>query len=112
MDTVKVQVLRQAMGAYAQRTQAINANLANLDTPGYRRMNVSFEEYLQDLRGSVPGARDAGDLKTTVSLDDEAPVLEHEMLDLAETNMRNQLASRALREHFELMRTGITGRPQ
>ncbi len=112
MDTVKVQVLRQAMGAYTKRTQAINSNLANLDTPGYRRMNVSFEEHLQEMRRGIPGLRDAGDLKSTVSLDDEAPVLEHEMLDMAETGMRTQMASRALREHFELMRTGISGRSQ
>ena len=31
-------------------------------------------------------------------------------MTLAETQMRNKLSVRALREHFELMRTGITGR--
>lgn len=112
MDTVKLRILQQAMGAYAQRSQAINSNLANLDTPGYRRMNVAFEEHLQGMRRGVPSLRDADDLRSTVSLDEGAPVLEHEMLDMAETTMRTQFASRALREHFELMRTGITGRSQ
>ncbi len=111
METAKLGVLRQAMQAYTWRNQAISTNLANIDTPGYQRMAVTFEETLQKLRHGVPTMRDADDLAPGVKIEDEAPVLEDEMLALAENGMRVQMATRALTEHFGLMRTGITGQP-
>lgn len=111
METAKVGLLRQAMQAYSMRNQAISANLANIDTPGYQRMSVSFEEALQDARRGLPSGRGLGTVAPHTEVGEEAPVLEDEMLDLAENNMRQQLATRALTEHFGLMRTGITGQP-
>lgn len=110
METPKFQLLRQAMSAYALRTRAVASNVSNLDTPGYQRASVSFEDALQRARrgpgglGRVPGAR--------VTTEDRPPLLEDEMMELADTQMRTQLATRALSEHFSLMRTSITGRPE
>ncbi len=42
--------------------------------------------------------------------EDRPPLLEDELMEIADTQMRTQLASRALHEHFARMRTGITGR--
>ncbi|ARA94790.1 MAG: flagellar biosynthesis protein FlgB [Bacteroidetes bacterium] len=110
METPKLSLLRNAMQAYAWRTKALTSNLANLDTPGYRRLAVTFEETLQDVRTRVPGLRDETDVHARLTVDEGPPVLEDEMMDLADTQMRTQLATRALSEHFSLMRTGITGR--
>jgi hypothetical protein len=41
---------------------------------------------------------------------DAPPVLEDELMGLADTQMRQQLATRALTAHFGLLHTGITGR--
>ena len=111
METAKLGLLRQAMTAYTWRNQAISANLANIDTPGYQRQTVTFEETLQKMRHGVPSMRDVDDLKADVRVEGEAPVLEDEMLALADNSMRVQLATRALSDHFGLLRTGITGQP-
>ncbi len=110
MEPTKLKLLSQAMQAYTWRSQAVASNLANLDTPGYQRVGVTFEETLQDIRRSLSGPRTIEDAQPRMQIDGEAPILEDEMMELADTQMRTQLATRALREHFELMSTGITGR--
>lgn len=110
METPKVDLLRRAMQTYAWRTQALSSNIANLDTPGYQRLSVSFEDQLQKAAHSIPGAASLEPIQPKMEVQDGPPVLEDELMELADTQMRTQLGSRALREHFDLMRTGITGR--
>lgn len=110
MDPSKLELLRNAMQAYSWRAQALSSNIANLDTPGYRRLSVSFEDQLQELRRSVPGLRDLEDAEPRMQIEQGPPILEDELMELADTQMRNQLTSRALREHFDLVQMGITGR--
>lgn len=110
MEPNKLTLLSQAMQAYTWRSQAVAGNLANLDTPGYQRVGVSFEETLQDVRRGISGPRTVEDVQPRMRVEEGAPILEDEMMELADTQMRTQLATRALREHFELMSTGITGR--
>lgn len=108
MVTEQLKLLANAMQAYAWRAQAVTSNIANLDTPGYRRMSVSFEETLQEVSQSV-GIEAISDVKPRMQVEETPPILEDELMEMADTQMRTQLASRALREHFELLRTGITG---
>lgn len=110
METTKLKVLSQAMSAYTLRTRATTSNLANLDTPGYQRVGVSFEDTLQNVRRGLQATRAVEDVSARMKIDDAPPILEDELMELADTQMRTQLATRALREHFELMSTGITGR--
>ena len=112
METPKVELLRQAMATYALRAKAHAANIANLDTPGYQRLSVSFEDQLQERLTSVPGADRLSGVTPRVEVGDGPPILEDELMELADAQMRTQLGARALREHFDLVRTGITGRPQ
>lgn len=41
-------VLEKALDATWLRNEAISQNVANVDTPGYKRKTVKFEEYLSD----------------------------------------------------------------
>ena len=111
METPKLNLLRRAMQAYTWRIQAHSTNLANLDTPGYERLSVSFEEQLQQELRRGPSAAALHRADPQIQAGDRPPLLEDELMELADTQMRNQLATRALREHFSLLRTGITGRP-
>ncbi len=43
------QLLYKSLDAGALRSKAISENLANVDTPGYKRKEVNFEEQLQDI---------------------------------------------------------------
>ena len=107
MDTRPIELLRHAMQAYSLRSRALSSNVANLDTPGYQRLSVDFEAMLQRARhtddaGALPEAR--------LRVEETPAMLEDELMELADTQMRTQLATRALHEHFGLLRTGITGR--
>ncbi len=110
METPKTQLLAHAMKAYTWRLKTLASNIANMDTPGYRRMEVSFEKLLQEAQHSVESPRSITDVQPKISFQDQPPILENELLELADTQMRTQLVTRALREHFTLLRTGITGR--
>lgn len=111
MRTETVDLLARAMDAYQLRMKTLASNIANLDTPGHERISVSFEDRLRERRHSVASPERLRPVEARVEIEDEAPVLEEELLELADTQMRNQFAVRALREHFALMRMGITGRP-
>ncbi|MGB4476084.1 MAG: flagellar basal body protein, partial [Bacillota bacterium] len=45
-DRVTLDVLSKALQAASLRQEAIAQNLANVDTPGYKALGVSFEEQL------------------------------------------------------------------
>jgi flagellar basal-body rod protein FlgB len=56
-----VQVLRTGLEAASLRGKTIANNLANIDTPGYRRMAVDFEQRLAEALESS-GGRDLEEL--------------------------------------------------
>ena len=45
-------VLNRAADAAWQRNEAISNNIANVDTPGYKRQDVAFESVLQQALGN------------------------------------------------------------
>lgn len=106
----KTRLLSNALATYARRMDAISGNIANLDTPGYRKISVSFEDQLQEVLSGVDGGQGAANVKPSLEIGESAPVLEDELMEMADTQMRNQLSTRALSEHFGMLRTGITGR--
>ncbi len=65
-DSTTIQILQKALDAAALRQQVIAHNIANINTPGYRRATVSFEESLRTalaekrlLGQGTPGPRKA-----------------------------------------------------
>ena len=47
-----INVLNRAADAAWQRNEAISNNIANVDTPGYKRQDVAFESALQQALGN------------------------------------------------------------
>ena len=47
-----ITVLNRAADAAWQRNEAISNNIANVDTPGYKRQDVAFESVLQQALGN------------------------------------------------------------
>jgi flagellar basal-body rod protein FlgB len=135
-DDLTTAVLTRAMAGYGARNTAIANNIANADTPGYKRVDVSFESALagavdadrERLRmdvGASISAIDGSDV--TRRVDDVAP----NVMSTDTTTMRvdgsnvdpddemarlsaNQLASTTvvslLDKRFAQFRTAITGR--
>lgn len=112
METEIVNLMSRAMDAYHLRTKTLTGNIANLDTPGYQRVSVSFEDQLSAARHQIDSPERLQKIQPKVEVQDSPPVLEDEMMELSDTQMRTQLVTRALREHFGLIRTGITGQSQ
>lgn len=125
-------VLEKDMEGLAQRFKAVSRNVANADTPGYARRNVSFEDQLRDVINSGQKLRmtvtDAAHIPTRPRLVSDVKPVEIKVLDeryrldannvdperemaiLAETRMMynamNRLAARKLAGY----RTIIAGR--
>ncbi len=115
IDNNMTALLGLALDATHMRQQAIAHNIANVNTPGYRRVSVSFEARMAALAEDMPrsGAPSLADLSyARPQLDydrSSAPVqLDHEMTELSETVLHQQVLLKALNKHFELLGMAIT----
>lgn len=122
--------LEASLHGLSQRSKAIAANIANANTRGYVRREVSFEDALQnelkedgvDLKAQRTDdqhlEKDILNLKETVSseLDFESNFngtnnvnIEREMIDLTQTGLRFKAISTLGKRYFENMRGIIRG---
>lgn len=46
-----IRSMHTALNTYSLRNESINNNLANVNTPGYKRETVKFEEFLKNSQG-------------------------------------------------------------
>jgi flagellar basal-body rod protein FlgB len=122
----RVETLQKALGGLARRQQALSSNIANVDTPGYKRQDVNFESDLRasmgggttrlaatDARhmplstggGSLFGAATADQGRTRSGRNDGNDVdVDYEMTKLAETSLRYQLLTQATSSRFGTLR--------
>ena len=68
-----VDLLEAGVRAENLRQKAISNNIANIESPGYRRLDVRFEEVLSKLLDS-PGEIDLGDLDPELYRPENTPV--------------------------------------
>lgn len=95
-------LLVRAMDYAVARSQALTANIANANTPGYKRVDVSFATHLNEAdrlpltrshEAHLAGQREAASIKyvqegsTTMRNDDNNVDLEREMAFLVKTSM-------------------------
>ena len=52
IDSSHSQMLARAMDTYTLRQRVTTSNIANVDTPGFKKHEVQFEEALQKARQS------------------------------------------------------------
>lgn len=126
-------VLLASLEGHSARQRAIVNNIANIDTPGYRRTEVTFEKQLQRevaaLRperrgdGSVTNFRSERPLsgfRPEAVVDPSSPVrfdgsnvrIDREMVDLANTTGKlNQLTELLIRQ-MRITKSAIVGRNQ
>ncbi|MEZ0285727.1 MAG: flagellar basal body rod protein FlgB [Thermoleophilia bacterium] len=135
-DDLTTSVLTQAMAGYSARNTAIANNIANADTPGYKRVDVSFESALADavdadrerLRmdvGSSIAAIDGSEVTrqvdevapnvmstdtTTMRVDGSNVDPDDEMARLSANQLASTTVVSLLDKRFAQFRTAITGR--
>jgi flagellar basal-body rod protein FlgB len=120
-NTAGVQSLNLALNEAALRQQAISSNIANVNTPGYQRVDVSpafeqaFSNALTQLgEGGHPMSMPAATIQVAA---DQGPArsdgntvqLEQEMVGLSQNSARYEFASEMLANSFHGMKTAITG---
>lgn len=101
-------MLGKAMDAYSLRQKMTASNIANADTPGYRRHEVQFEDELQRAQ-QADGVAGMKNVNASINETENGVLLEDEMIEMTDTQVRVRLVTRSLRHHFDMLRNGITG---
>lgn len=124
----RIPLLKKGLDAYALRQRAIADNIANVETPGYRRKEVKFEEKLEEVTRAGDLTRthqrhlmnvdpELGHLKPELEFDPtpaEAGDLnnvdiDREMTELAKNHLQFNQAAHMARMFFEYLKTSIRG---
>lgn len=132
-DSSAMQAARTALTGLSRRQEAISANVANIDTPGYQRRSVSFESSLsaelgaghassaQRLRTTDPrhvdrpsggaGAQGSTEVRDVVSArnDGNNVSIDEEMTLMVETQIRYQALTQSVGRRIGTLRTVIRG---
>jgi flagellar basal-body rod protein FlgB len=103
------------------REKVISSNMANIDTPGYRTRDINFESELNRAMSDA-SFRTADDTGTIQMLpvvrqvqglmerpDGNNVNLDRQGLEMAETQLRYQLAIQLLKRHFHQSLSAIQG---
>lgn len=108
IDSSHSQLLSRAMDVYSLRQKITAANIANTDTEGYSKREVRFEDELRKVQ-QKDGVNEMKNVTPRIVESGQSVQLENELLEMSDTQIRVNLATRSLRHHFTMMRTGITG---
>jgi flagellar basal-body rod protein FlgB len=111
-DTTQL-ALQRAMAGTALRGQALAQNMANANTPGYKRVDVDFHASLaKALADGDP--REATftlqrDTTATVRADGNSVDVDLELASLQENSLENQALTAVARARIQMIKTAITG---
>lgn len=98
--------LEHYMDLLGKRQQLVTANIANLDTPGYKTKDIDFQfEFMSMVQGGTPNVIEAPGLAT--KNDGNNVNMERESRLLAENALRFNLASNLLRGEIRNVRSAI-----
>lgn len=128
MDYTYLNNLNSAMDAYALRDKAISGNLANANTPGYKRKYVKFEEFLANsntkyhLRGAITNSKHipiptdfskkpfiATDNSVSTREDGNNVNVDTEELDKSKNGLQYSMIADAVTSYFKSINSAITG---
>jgi flagellar basal-body rod protein FlgB len=111
---------KRMLDATVVRHDAIAANIANAETPHYRRVDLapSFRTELQSAIASQDAAR-LHALRPQIATDPRAPAvnrdgntvdLEHELIELSQNTLENTIQARLVTASLTKLRLAITGK--
>ena len=108
----------RALDAYALRHQAISNNLANVNTPGYKRQDVRFEDQLAGALADKNGLHSVSGVQPTLTtinsssqrLDGNNVDMEAENIDLATNTLRFEVISQQITGEFSGLKSVINSK--
>lgn len=106
--------LVQILDATALRNRVLSNNLANVDTPGFTRKDVSFEQELSDAvaaghpeQAQPTVSEDSSDLPRA---DGNNVSVEKELSEMNKNAMMHQMALQLLQTKIAMERMAVTGK--
>lgn len=121
-SSTNYQLARNLLDAAALRHEAIAANVANAETPGYRRVDVA-PDFATQLRASLKSGNLAGAqgaLSPRLAVDNQARSvrpdgntvdIENELLAMNRNAVEHEFLSEIVSGNLKQLRLAITGRP-
>lgn len=123
MDNVSMNLLEKSMDGLWDRQKAISDNIANYETPGYKKKYVSFEQELEraltdpDNKTKSDKVADIRDSKAftgvvkdeTMRNDGNNVDIEEENIELARAQLQFSLVTMRLNGKFSSLRYAISG---
>lgn len=115
------QLSRKLLDAVALRQEAIAANVANAETPGYRRLDVSAD-FAEQLKASLAAGEMSGSndkLRPTLSQDPHARSvrpdgnnveIEKELLAMNKNSVEHEFLTQIISGNIKQLKMAITGR--
>lgn len=113
------QVARQLIDASTLRHQAIASNIANAETPGYKRVDLA-PNFTTELRRAVENGEVATHMPTATLAEDlnaksmrpdgNTVELEKELLELARNSTEHGFLTQVVSSNLRSLRVAITGR--
>jgi flagellar basal-body rod protein FlgB len=112
-----VDIIEAGLRAESLRQRAIGSNVANLETPGYRRVDVRFEELLAKALGSSGGV-DLSEIEGEIYQPKNTPVksngndvsLEVEVGEMVKNTLRHKALILVLQKKYEQIQSAINVR--
>jgi len=117
LEPSTINLLEAGIKAEELRQRAIAGNIANAETPGYRRVEVNFERMLEKTLRSA-GEIDLDEFEPEIYEPDDPPLksngnnvnMEAEIGDLVKTSLRHTTYIRLLRKKFAQIDAAIRSR--
>jgi flagellar basal-body rod protein FlgB len=107
--------LERALSGSALRQQAISQNIANVNTPGYRRQDVDFASALKRAWGEGKSGVEAvtptteADMSSVMRADGSSVDIDTEAAEQSKNGLQYEAISAVLKTRNSIMRTAITG---
>lgn len=130
-----ITVLEKSLDAYADRSKILANNVANVNTPNYKRQDIQFEEILEEALGEDNNPKIAGTITKSghIAINDKHTIenfshetiteneiymrndgnnvdIEREMSENALNNIRYQTATNRISGSFTLLKSVIRGK--
>ena len=119
LESATISAVSVALDAASMRHQALASNIANVSTPGYQPLRVSFEEHLVAARASLrSGSLDSALLKVAAPRLEREPVvagetgapavgIDEQVAKVSENAVHYQALLRALNKQFGILAAAI-----
>jgi len=114
------QLARKLLDASVVRQEAIASNIANVDTPGYRRLDVSTD-FASQLRAKLQAGQlaEVSSMKPTivedlsarsVRPDGNSVEIEHELIEMSRNSVEYDYLAEIVTRDIKQMKMAISGR--